>query len=193
MTGSPLSSGVSTARRSERHDAVAEGEKKDDPCEPKDHALGRSRGGWGTKIHILCDAMGHPLHFHLTAGQVHDSSVLDTLLTGADATLHDEDGVVMAWPVALAGDKGYRAKWIDDYLLELGIAPVIPSKANEDRAARPVDFDKKKYRRRSIVECLIGWLKESRRIATRFEKKAINFGGMVMLAFIHRYLREFAR
>ena len=40
-----------------------------------------------------------------------------------------------------------------------------------------------------IVECLIGWLKESRRICTRFEKTAINFGGMVRLAFIHRYLR----
>ena len=67
--------------------------------------------------------------------------------------------------------------------------PVIPSKANEDRNARPVAFDKTAYRRRSIVECLIGWLKESRRVLTRFEKTAINFGGMVMLAFIHRYFR----
>ena len=98
-------------------------------------------------------------------------------------------GVALAWPLKLAGDKGYRAKWIDEYLLELGIKPVIPSKANEDRDARPVVFDKSAYRRRSIVECLIGWLKESRRIATRFEKTAINFGGMVKLAFIHRYLR----
>ncbi|PCC72531.1 Transposase DDE domain-containing protein [Nannocystis exedens] len=95
----------------------------------------------------------------------------------------------MAWPVALAGDKGYRANWVDQYLLELGIQPVIPSKENEDRSLRPVAFDSAAYRRRSIVECLIGWLKESRRIATRFEKKAINFGAMVKLAFIHRYLR----
>ena len=115
--------------------------------------------------------------------------MLDTVLVGADNTLHDEEGVAMAWPRKVAGDKGYRAAWIDAYLLSLGITPVIPSKANENRDKRPVEFDKGAYRRRSIVECLIGWLKESRRIVTRFEKTAINFGGMVKLAFIHRYFR----
>jgi transposase len=115
--------------------------------------------------------------------------MFDAVLLGADQTLHDEDGVVMAWPLKLAGDKGYRADWIDDYLLDLGVIPVIPSKANEDRDARPVAFDKAAYRRRTIVECLIGWLKESRRIVTRFEKTATNFAGMVKLAFIHRYFR----
>ena len=89
----------------------------------------------------------------------------------------------------MAGDKGYRAAWIDEYLLELGIKPVIPSKDNENRALRPVEFDKAAYRSRNIVERLIGWLKESRRIVTRFEKTAINFAGMIKLAFIHRYLR----
>lgn len=115
--------------------------------------------------------------------------MLDTVLVSADEALHDEDGVAMAWPLKVAGDKGYRAAWIDEYLLELGMIPVIPSKANEDRDARPVEFDKAAYRRRSIVECLIGWLKESRRIVTRFEKTATNFGAMVKLAFIHRYFR----
>lgn len=115
--------------------------------------------------------------------------MVDALLCGADEALHDAHGTPMAWPVALAGDKGYRANWIDEYLLELGIKPVIPSKENEDRSLRPVIFDKTAYRRRSIIECLIGWLKESRRIVTRFEKKALNFGAMVKLAFIHRYLR----
>lgn len=116
--------------------------------------------------------------------------MLDTVLAGADERLRDEDGVPMAWPVKMAGDKGYRAAWIDEYLLGLGVLPVIPSKANEDRRARPVEFDKAAYRRRTIVECLIGWLKESRRIMTRFEKTAINFAGMVKLAFIHRYFRQ---
>jgi transposase len=175
--------------RSAQPGAAAEEEKKSEEDEPEDHALGRSRGGWGTKIHILCDAEGHPLHFHLTAGQAHDGSVLDEVLIGADKTLEDEHGVPMAWPVALAGDKGYRADWIDRYLLALGIKPVIPSKENEDRGRRPVEFDKAAYRRRCIIECLIGWLKESRRIVTRFEKTAINFGAMVKFAFIHRYLR----
>lgn len=133
--------------------------------------------------------MGHPLHFCVTAGQVHDSATLDMLLSGADGTLHDEEGVVMAWPLKLAGDKGYRAAWIDEYLLELGMEPVIPSKKGEKAENRAVPFDKRAYRRRSIVERLIGWLKESRRIVTRFEKTAINFAGMVKLAFIHRYFR----
>ena len=65
---------------------------------------------------------------------------------------------------------------------------VILCTSNENRDNRAVDFDKNAYKRRSIVECL----KESRRIGTRFEKTAINFGGMVKLAFIHRYLRRCA-
>lgn len=101
----------------------------------------------------------------------------------------DGDGDPVAWPVALAGDKGYRADWIDEFLLELGITPVIPSKVNEDRDARAVEFDRDAYRRRNIIERLIGWLKECRRLFARFEKTAKNFGGMIKMAFIQRYLR----
>jgi transposase len=138
---------------------------------------------------VLCDGHGHPLHFHLTAGQDHDSTALPALLEGADCVVTNGENEPVAWPVALAGDKGYRADWIDQYLLQRGIEPVIPSKANEDRAARSVEFDRQAYRRRSIIEQLIGWLKESRRIFSRFEKTATNFAGMVKMAFIHRYLR----
>jgi transposase len=168
---------------------AAGGAKKEDPTEPPDHALGRSRGGFTTKFHLLCDGHGHPLQFHLTAGQAHDNTALVPLLVGADESVVDGHGEPIAWPVALAGDKGYRADWIDDLLLELGITPVIPSKENEDRSARPVEFDRTAYRRRSIVECLIGWLKECRRVLTRFEKSAKNFGGMIKMGFIQRYLR----
>ncbi len=163
--------------------------KKGDPQEPADHALGRSRGGFSTKIHILCDGFGHPLHFHLTPGQTHESTVLDIVLEGADSNLVNGNGERIAWPVSLGGDKGYRADWIDDYLLALDIRPVIPSKENEDRNARPVAFDREVYRERNIVERLIGWLKESRRIFSRFEKTAKNFGGMLKMAFIQQYLR----
>jgi len=165
------------------------GRKKGDPAEPRDHALGRSRGGFSTKIHLLCDRHGHPLHFHLTAGQDHESTALISLLNGADAKITDSDGEPIAWPVALAGDKGYRADWIDECLLELEIQPVIPSKDNENQDTRPVAFDRESYRQRNIIERLIGWLKESRRIFTRFEKTAKNFAGMLKMAFIHRYLR----
>ena len=138
---------------------------------------------------MLCDGEGRPLHFHLTPGQTHESTALDTLLEGADAQLLDGEGQPVAWPVQLGGDKGYRANWIDEYLLELGIQPVIPSKENEDRSERPVEFDREAYRQRNIVERLIGWLKEARRIFARFEKTALNFGGFVKMAFIERYLR----
>jgi transposase len=160
------------------------GGKGDDPEEPPDHALGRSRGGFSTRIHIPCDGHGHPLDFHLTAGQAHEATGLVPLLEGAGERVVDGDGQAIAWPVALAGDKGFRADWIDEYLLAMGITPVIPSKENEDRAARAVEFDKEAYRRRSIVECLIGWLKECRRVFSRFEKTAKNFGGIIRIAFI---------
>jgi transposase len=138
---------------------------------------------------LLCDGNGHPLHFHLTAGQDHESTALLPLLEGADAVVTDADGEPVAWPIALGGDKGYRAEWIDEALLELGIQPVIPSKENQNREARLVEFDREAYRRRNIIERLIGWLKECRRVFSRFEKTAKNFGGMIKLAFIERYLR----
>jgi len=141
------------------------------------------------KIHILSDGKGHPLQFHLTSGQDYESTALVPLLNAADAAVLDGDGEPVAWPVALAADKGCRADWIDDCLLDLEIKPVIPSKENEDRDARPVAFDRVAYRQRNIIERLIGWLKESRRIFTRFEKTAKNFAGMLKMAFIHRYLR----
>ena len=107
----------------------------------------------------MCDGHGHPLHYHLSAGQDHESTSLKAVLEGVDAHLCDGSGKPVPWPVSLGGDKGYRAAWIDEYLLDLGIEPVIPSKENEDRNARPVEFDREKYRRRNIVERLIGWLK----------------------------------
>lgn len=111
------------------------------------------------------------------------------VLDGADARLLDTNGVSIPWPSSLAADKGYRADWIDEQLLSLGILPVIPSKSNENRVARPVPFNRDAYKDRNIVERLIGWLKESRRIFSRFEKTAKNFSGMIKLGFICRYLR----
>ena len=163
--------------------------KKNDPEEPADHALGRSRGGFSTKIHLLCDGLGHPLCFQLSPGQAHESKYLDVILKDADENLIDSKGEPIAWPIALGGDKGYRADWIDQYVIGLGMAPVIPSKENEDRESRGVEFDREAYRNRNIVERLIGWLKESRRIFSRFEKSAKNYAGMVTLAFIRQYLR----
>ena len=102
----------------------------------------------------------------------------------------DWDEEPLAYPARLTGDKAYRADWIDDWLLGLGIEPVVPCKSNQDRGTRPVErLDREAYRQRNIVERLIGWIKESRRVMTRFEKTATNFLAMVKWAFVKRYLR----
>ena len=112
------------------------------------------------------------------------------MLNSAEVTGFDSDEVIV--PAKLAGDKGYRAEWIDDWLLERGITPVIPSKKNENRDSRAVEFDIASYRRRCIIEQMIGWLKECRRVATRYEKLARNYLSMVKLSMIGRYLRIIA-
>lgn len=165
--------------------------KKGDPEEPEDHALGRSRGGYSTKLHLLCDSEGHSQSYHITPGQTHESTVLDIVLENADNNLAGDDGSSsVPWPVRLTGDKGYRADWIDTCLIDLGILPVIPSKSNEDRDSRPVPFDGDSYRKRNIIERIIGWIKENRRVFSRFEKTAKNFGGMIKMAFIRCYLKS---
>jgi len=111
------------------------------------------------------------------------------LLNGADAEVTDSNGEHVAWPIAIAGDKGYRANWIDEMLNDMEITPVIPSKDNEDREARLIEFDREEYRRRNIVERLIGWLKECRRVFSRYEKTAINYRGIIRMAIVQRYLR----
>jgi len=93
-------------------------------------------------------------------------------------------------PNRLAGDKGYSSDRIREFLNERGMEAIIPHKDNEKARHDPeVTFDKNGYRRRSVVEQSIGWLKECRRIGTRFEKLAINFLAMVRLAMIKRTLR----
>lgn len=130
-----------------------------------------------------------PLNFNITPGQAHENTALIDLLNQTDAEVTDTEGNPIAWPVAIAGDKGYRANWIDEMLTDMEITPVIPSKENEDRDNRLVEFDKKKYRQRNIVERLIGWLKECRRVFSRYEKTAINYCGIIKMAIVQRYLR----
>lgn len=158
------------------------------PDEPADHALGRSRGGFGSKFHILVDGNGTPLEVEVTAGQVHDSQQLEPILKKVQ--VHQQCGRPKSRPQRLAGDKGYSSGRIRRYLHKRGIKAIIPHKDNEAARHDPaVTVDKETYRRRSIVEQVAGWLKECRRVATRFEKLAINFLAMVKLAMIKRTLR----
>ena len=119
----------------------------------------------------------------MTAGQVHDSQRLEPVLT--KVRVKQKRGRPKSRPKRLAGDKGYSSGTIRTYLKDRGIEPIIPHRDNENARHDPeVEFDTETYRRRSIVEQSIGWLKECRRIGTRFEKLAINFLAMVKLAMV---------
>jgi transposase len=94
-------------------------------------------------------------------------------------------------PGGVAGDRGYSYPRIRRWLRRYGIRAVIPQRADQvaQHRGRPLEFDKDTYRRRNVIECCVGWLKDCRRIATRFEKLALNFLAMIKLAIIRRYLR----
>src|SRR6266550_8975497 len=111
-------------------------------------AIGRSRGGLTTKIHVLVDALGNPVEVMLTPGQAHDLTCAQPLLDEAD-------------PQALIGDKAYDADPLIDTLTERGIDPVIPPKANR-KNQRACDYPL--YRERFFNK-----LKHFRAIATRYD------------------------
>lgn len=104
--------------------------------------------------------------------------------------VHQKRGRPKSRPKRLAGDKGYSSERIRQYLHRQGIEAIIPHKDNETARHDPeTTFDKATYRRRCIVEQVVGWLKECRRIATRYEKLAISFLAMIKLAMIKRLLK----
>jgi transposase len=153
--------------------------------EPDDHALGRSRGGWGTKLHLVSDGGGLPLAVHLTAGQAHESRSFEPVLEAVRLPRPGR-GRPRTRPAAVAEDKGFSYPRIRGYLRRRGIRAVIPTR--EDQRPNP-RFDRATYRRRNVVERCVGWLKENRRLGTRYEKLAVNFLAVAQLAVIRRYLR----
>ena len=153
-------------------------------AEPADHALGRSRGGFGSKIHLMCDAKGLPMVVTVTAGQRHEATQFEAVM--GRVRVPGRVGRPRTRPKKVAGDKGYSSRRIRRSNRRRGIVSVIPTKTNEKRIR---GFDKASYRRRNVVERCIGWLKESRRLATRFEKLAENFEAMVKLAMLERLLK----
>ena len=155
------------------------------PGEPADHALGRSRGGFGTKLHRIVDGRGLPLAASLSAGQAHDSKHLEPVLE-AVRLARPGRGRRRRRPRRLAGDKGYSYARIRRYLRRRGIKAVIPTR--KDQRRNP-SFDRETYRRRNVVERCMSWLKENRRIGTRHEKLAVNFLAMAKLAMIRRCFR----
>jgi transposase len=158
------------------------GREKGGADEPRDHALGRSRGGFGSKLHLVADGHGLPLAVHVTAGQVHECTQFEEVMNRVRIGRCTR-------PVAVAGDKAYSFESIRGWLREHAIKAVIPRRKDQHPADGRHRFDRSLYRRRSVVEQAVCWLKECRRLSTRFEKLAVNFVAMIHLAFIERYLR----
>ena len=157
--------------------ARASGATNLDPAEPEDHGLGYSQGGFGTKLHVVVESGQTVLNVTGTPGQQHETTQFEEVLETTPITM----GRTRRWPNAVAGDKGYSSKANRRRLQRRHIEDVLATKSNE-----PGDpnFDADKYRMRNVVERAIGWLKEKRRIATRYEKKLTHFLAMVKIAII---------
>ena len=142
---------------------------------------------------MVTDGAGTPLAIEVTAGQVHESTRAESVIGQAVALLIGRRRARRrrrCKPRQLAADKGYSVQRVRDWLAGQNIEPVIPHKDNELARHDPgVWFDRVAYRGRCVAEQCVGWLKELRRIGTRFEKLAVNFHGMLQLAMIHRYFK----
>ncbi|MFD1439332.1 IS5 family transposase [Acinetobacter terrae] len=133
-----------------------------------ERAIGQSRGGRTTKIHLATDANGLPIDFKITGGDVHDSQVAEQLIETVEAADY------------LIADKGYDAEPIRIFIKNKNMIPIIPMRSNSKRLNK--EFDKYLYRLRHLVENAFARLKHFRAIATRFDKLARNYQSMIYIA-----------
>lgn len=136
------------------------------------------------------DGNGLPLAVHLTAGQRHESTCFEHLVQSF--RVPRRRGRPRCRPRRLAGDKGYSYPRIRCWLRQRRIEAVIPQRSDQraKHRGRPLKFDRQAYRQRNVVERCVGWLKENRRVAVRYEKLATNYLGVLKLAMIQRYLSQ---
>ena len=137
-----------------------------------EQALGKSRGGMTTKIHAVTDGLGRCIAFKLTEGQAHDSTQALELLEGKN-------------PENLLADKAYDSVLIREHVKSSGANAVIPS--NGGRASK-IEYDKHLYKERHLIENFFQFIKRYRRVGTRYEMTARNYGGMVTIACILQWL-----
>jgi transposase len=124
---------------------------------------------------VLTEAHGLPIAVHLTPGQTADISAASALLAYAEQRPHE-----------LLADKGYDS---DDLRAELylqGSHPIIPWRSNRKQ---PGTLDPARYAKRNRIERMIGFLKQFRRVATRYDKTSASFLYFVQIAAIHRWMR----
>jgi transposase len=128
-------------------------------------ALGRSRDGFGTKIHAITDALGNPLDFVLTGGQASDIGQPPALLELTPEGAH-----------AFVGDKGYNSDALVQAIQARGMAVIIPPRSHR-KEKRECDWFV--YKERHLIECFFNKIKRYRRIFSRYEKTARNYEGFL--------------
>jgi transposase len=139
-------------------------------------AIGRSRGGPTSKLHVVVDGNGLPVRLGVTPGEAHDNRLCSALLTGLGPRT-----MVLA-------DRGYDADWIRALVNEQGAWANIPPKRNRKD---PICFSPRLYRARNRVERFFNSIKHCRRVATRYDKLAANYLAFVQLASIRLWLRVY--
>jgi transposase len=151
-------------------------------------ALGRSRGGFSTKVHLRAEGGGKPLAFLVSGGECHESRYVEALLEGGHVRRAGR-GRPRVRPAQLVGDKGYSYPTVRRLLARRGIRAVIPRRRDQrpgDRRHRP--FDRGAYRERNRIERLVNRLKQHRRIATRYDKRAAHYLAMRTIAALLPWL-----
>jgi transposase len=138
-------------------------------------ALGRSRGGFGTKGHVLADAGGRAIAFVLTPGQAAELPQAEELL-----------GFLPGTPLWTVADRGYSSHALREAIWDLGSTPAIPTRRNE----APVACRAWIYANRERVERLWSRLKEWRAVAARYDKTARSFLGVLSLAATFDWIRR---
>jgi transposase len=136
-------------------------------------SLGRSRGGFSTKIHLATDALGNALRFILTGGERND-------ITQAESLVKD---LCAEYVIA---DKGYDSEAFVLHLKGRDSEAVIPSRTNH-KVQR--EIDKHLYKERHLIENQIGKLKHFRRVFSRFDKLAKNYLSFIYFASTVIWLR----
>jgi transposase len=169
-----------TVVRAHQHAAGAQGGQAHE-------ALGRSRGGFSTKVHLRAEGGGKPLAFAVSGGERHESRYVQALLD-AGSVRRSARGRPRRRPDRLVGDRGYSYPTVR-LLARRHIGAVIPHRRDQhpdDR--RHAVFDHVAYRERNRVERLVNRLKQYRRVATRYDKRAVHYLAMVTLAALLMWL-----
>lgn len=158
--------------------------------------LGRSRGGFTTKLHLSADGRCRPLSLVVTPGQRADCTQLGPVLERIRVP-RIGPGRPRTRPDSLAADKAYGNGPCRGYLRRRGIRHTIPEKTDSraarlrkgSRGGRPPGFDEERYKKRNTIERAINRLKHARAVATRYDKRGYVFLGTATVAALVIWLR----